>query len=144
MQETCLNGHNRRMRKFVALAAIALIAGCGGGGDDDNGSTPAKVTPNSGGGVVSADATKGILGPAVDVENGAESVIAKGGGAISPKENQPTDAQRNGVAAAGACASTSANPSSSNLSAMSSAILCLLNAERASKGLSALHANGKL
>jgi uncharacterized protein YkwD len=131
------------MRKFVALAAIALIAGCGGGGNDEKGSTPAKVTPNSGG-VVSADATKGILGPAVDVENGAESVITKGGSAIDPKENQPTDAQRNGVAAAGACASTSANPSSSNLGAMSSAILCLLNAERAAKGLSTLHSNGKL
>jgi uncharacterized protein YkwD len=144
MSETCLNGHNRAMRKFVALAAIAVIAGCGGGGDNEKGSTPAKVTPNSGGGVVSADATKGILGPAVDVENGAESVITKGGGAISPKENQPTDAQRNGVAAAGACASTSANPSSSNLRAMSSAIRCLLNAERAAKGLPALHSNGKL
>jgi uncharacterized protein YkwD len=144
MQETCLNGHNGPMRKFVALAAMALVAGCGGGGDNEKGPTPAKVTPNSGGGVVSAEATKGILGPAVDVENGAESVITKGGGPISPKENRPTDAQRNGVAGASACARTSANPSSSNLGAMSSAILCLLNAERAAKGLPALHANGKL
>jgi uncharacterized protein YkwD len=142
MRETCLNGHNRPMRKFVAMAAIALIAGCGGGGSDES-KTSAKPNVTSNGGVVTAEGTKGILGPAVIVVDGKENKVGRTG-PISPKENRPTDAQRNGVAGAGACASTSANPSSSNLGAMSSAILCLLNAERAGKGLPALHANGAL
>src|SRR5215208_7816519 len=130
------------MRKIVALAAIALIAGCGGGGSDDA-KNPAKPAASSSGGVVNADATKGLLLPATSILDGKETVIGKTA-PISPRENRPTDAQRNGVAGAGACASTSSNPSSSNLAAMSSAILCLLNSERASKGLPALRANGAL
>src|SRR5215217_7432419 len=128
MQKTCLNGHNRRMRTLVALAAIGLIAGCGGGGGSDKSEKPASPAASSPGGVVSADATKGVLLPAIGVENGKVVVTGKGG-PISAKENRPTDAQRNGVAAAGACASTSANPAPSNLGALSSSILCLLNAE---------------
>lgn len=143
MQKTCLNGHNRPMRKFVALGAIAVIAGCGGGDDaDQSGSTPAKK-PSGGGGVVTAEPTNGVLGPAIFVIDGKPTVVGRNA-PISPKENRPTDAQRNGVAGASACASTSANPSSSNLGAMSAAILCLLNAERGAKGLPALHSSGQL
>ena len=129
------------MRRIVLLGAIAVIAGCGGGGSSDK---PAKQAPGStAGGVVSADATKGLLLPAVTVVGGKQTVIGRTS-PISPKENHPTDAQRNGVAGTGACASTSANPSPANLAAMSSAILCLLNGERAAKGLPAVHLNGKL
>ena len=39
---------------------------------------------------------------------------------------------------------TSANPSPANLAALSGAILCLLNSERAAKGLPPVHANRKL
>src|SRR3954468_21149154 len=142
MQETCLNGHNRTMRKFVAMAAIALIAGCGGGGSDGS-KTSAKPNVTSNGGVVTAEGTKGILGPAVIVVDGKENKVGRTG-PISPKENRPTDAQRNGVAGSGACASTSPNPAPSNLSAMASAVLCLLNIERTSRGLAALHNNAQL
>ena len=94
-------------------------------------------------GVVKAEPTRGILLPAVHVENGKVTV----GGArrpISPKEDRATDAQAHGVGGSGACASTSANPSRSNLRRMSAAILCLLNAERRSKGLAPVHGNRKL
>jgi uncharacterized protein YkwD len=129
------------MRKIVAVGAIALLAGCGGG-DSDQPAKQAKPAAGSGG-VVSADATRGVLLPAISVIDGKESVVGKTA-PISPKENRPTDAQRNGVAGASACASTSSNPSAGNLGAMSGAILCLLNSERASKGLPALRANGAL
>ena len=93
---------------------------------------------------MSAEGTRGILAPAISVIGGKEKAVGRNNAPISPKENRPTDAQRNGVAGAGACASTSANPSASNLGAMSSAILCLLNAERAAKGLPNLKSNGQL
>jgi uncharacterized protein YkwD len=145
MPETCLNGHNCHMRRIAAIGAIGLmaLAGCGGGGGGEKPAPAAKPKPSAAGGVVTAEATKGILAPAVTVLQGKEAVIGRQA-PISPKENRPTDAQRNGVAGAGACASTSANPSSSNLRAMSAAILCLLNAERNAKGLSSLHSNGSL
>ena len=143
MLKTCLNGHNCRMRRIVAIGAIALIAGCGGGGGSNGSSKQPAQAKAPGGGVVSAEATKGLLGPAVSVLDGKATTIGRTA-PLSPKENRPTDAQRNGVAGAGACASTSSNPAPSNLGAMSSAILCLLNAERASKGLPGLHSNGKL
>jgi uncharacterized protein YkwD len=131
------------MRRIVAMGAIALIAGCGGGGGSNESKKPAKPAPSAGGGVVSAEGTKGLLLPPIGVENGKVVVTGKGG-PISPNENRPTDAQRNGVAGAGACASTSANPAPANLGALSASILCLLNAERGAKGLPALHSNGKL
>ncbi|HEX6712029.1 MAG TPA: CAP domain-containing protein [Thermoleophilaceae bacterium] len=132
------------MRRIVAIGAIAaLVAGCGGGGSEKPSKAPATPAPSSKGGVVTAEPTKGLLLPPIGVENGKVVITGKGG-PISPKENRPTDAQRNGVAGAGACASTSANPAPSNLGALQGSILCLLNAERSAKGLSALHSNGKL
>ena len=130
------------MRLIAAFAVVALIAGCGGGNSSQSTTAPAKTSSLSGG-VVTAEPTKGILAPAIGIDDG-KIVITGKGGAISPKEDRPTDAQEHGVAGSGACASTSANPSPSNLGRMSAAILCLLNAERRSKGLSSLHSNGKL
>jgi uncharacterized protein YkwD len=130
-------------RRTLALAvAIVLVAGCGGAGAKK--SAPSAKTPSTqGGAVVTAEATKGLLLPAVTVLNGTQTVIGRTR-PISPKENRPTDAQRNGVGGAGACVRTSANPSRSNLGAMSRAILCLLNGERAARGLPAVHSNRRL
>ncbi|HEX4732973.1 MAG TPA: CAP domain-containing protein [Thermoleophilaceae bacterium] len=130
------------MRRIAAVAVVALIAGCGGGSSSQSTTAPAKTSSPSGG-VVTAEPTKGILAPAIGIDDG-KIVITGKGGAISPKEDRPTDAQEHGVAGSGACASTSSNPSPSNLGRMSAAILCLLNAERRSQGLSSLHSNGKL
>jgi uncharacterized protein YkwD len=142
MRKTCLNGHNCRMRRIAAFGVVALIAGCGSGGSSQT-TTPTKPKSSPSGGVVTAEPTRGILIPPIVVEDGKVTTTGKGG-PISPKADRPTEAQENGVAGSGACASTSANPSSSNLGAMSSAILCLLNAERRSKGLPSLRGNGQL
>jgi uncharacterized protein YkwD len=147
MPETCLNGHNCPMRRIASTGAIGLavlVAGCGGGGGSEKSAQqkPTK-TSSAGGGVVTAEGTKGVLLPAESVLHGKETTVGRTA-PISPKENRPTDAQRNGVAAAGACASTSANPAPSNLGALNGSILCLLNAERAAKGLPALHSSRQL
>lgn len=128
-------------RMLPATVAVVLIAGCGGGGSGST-SAPVKAAPTVTG-TVHAEATRGLLAPALSVNNGVTSVVGKLA-PISPKENRPTDAQDHGVAGAAACASASAAPGSSNLGAMSAAILCLLNAERRGNGLAPLHTNGAL
>ena len=119
---------------------MAALAACGGG--SEKAAPPAAPKP-SGGGVVAAEATIGLVGSAVSVENGRQALIGKTG-RISPNEDKPTDAQQNGVAGGAACASASSSPSNGNLAAMSAAIGCLLNAERTSKGLAPLKLNASL
>jgi uncharacterized protein YkwD len=93
--------------------------------------------------VVAAEATIGLVGSAVSIENGRQTLIGQAG-RISPNQDKPTDAQQNGVAGGAACASASSSPTSGNLAAMSAAIGCLLNAERTSKGLAPLKLNASL
>ena len=134
------------MRSVTAIAALAsaiVLAACGGGGGGKTHAPTPNAKPTPGGGVVTAEPTKGILGPATTVDPTGAKTIGKIA-PISPKENRPTDAETRGVAGGVACSSTSANPAPSNVRALNAAILCLLNAERAAKGLPALHSNGKL
>jgi uncharacterized protein YkwD len=129
------------MRPILVVSVAVLIAGCGGGSNKTT-STPAKTTPSGNGGV-KAEPTKGLLVPALTIENGKTSVIGRVT-PISPKEDRPTDAQLGGVAGGPACARASSDPGPSNLRRMSAAVLCLLNAERASKGLPPVHSNRAL
>src|SRR3954462_7890444 len=120
MRGTALNGDNGGMKRAVtvlATTAAAALAACGGGGGGANiaSTLPAKQAPK--GGVVQADGTAGLLGPATTVDpNGAKTVGKTA--PISPKENRPTDAQSHGVAGGVACSSTSADPAPTNLSAI--------------------------
>jgi uncharacterized protein YkwD len=127
----------------LVVAALGLTACGGGGGNEKRQATPPVTKQTGAGGTVTAEPTVGRLGPAETVVPGRTNVIGKPG-PISPKLNRPTDAQQHGVAGAAACASASANPSSRNLRSMSSAILCLLNAERRAKGLGPLRSNQRL
>jgi uncharacterized protein YkwD len=142
-----VNGHNRCMKLgalTLSLTSALVLAACGGSGNSTSHVTKAPMqNQNSNGGVVAAEPTKGVLGPALTIGPEGVKTIGKPG-PISPKEDRPTDAQSHGVAAGAACAATSANPAPSNLPQMSAAILCLLNAERAAKGLPALKSNGAL
>ena len=147
MRETRLNGDNYGMKQVVTTALIAsalALAACGGGNDENNATTSSAQKQSTSGGTVSAQPTKGVLGPAVTVDEvkGEES-IGKGG-PISPKEDRPTDAQQHGVAGGSACASASADPEGADLGAIKATILCLLNQERSGAGLPPLHANGAL
>jgi len=129
------------MRRILVLGALVVLAGCGGGNKPETTAPAAK--PTAPGGVVTAEPTKGLVGPAANADRNGENVVGKTG-PISPKENRPTDAQTHGVAGGVACASATANPSAANMGSISASILCLLNAERTAKGLSALKGNGKL
>jgi hypothetical protein len=135
MSETCLNGHNRAMRKFVALAAIALIAGCAAV-EETTGTGPRPRRSRRTAAVVSSAPTRPRASSVRRSMSRTERVRHHQGRRSDPRLRRirPNDAQRNGVAAAGACASTSANPSSSNLAQCRRRSSCLLNAERRGEG----------
>jgi uncharacterized protein YkwD len=146
MRETRLNGDNEDMHRVTAialLASVVALASCGGGGNKSSSVPVSSGAKKAGGGVVKAVPTVGRLGTATLIGPNGTVVIGKAG-PINPSANKPTPAQQNGVAGVEACSSTSANPSSSNLSAMSAAILCLLNGERQGHGLTSLHSSGQL
>jgi uncharacterized protein YkwD len=139
----------RRVTGPASKAALAVC--CAGvlsaltacGAASEKAAAPQSPPEPSGGGLVGAEATTGLIGSAASVENGRQTLVGQTA-RISPNEDKPTDAQQNGVAGGAACASASSSPSNANLAAMSAAIGCLLNAERTSKGLAPLKLNTSL
>jgi uncharacterized protein YkwD len=129
----------RRVAAGATLASALALAACGGGSKPAAPVQPAKP----GGGIVKAQPTNGLLGPATLIGPGGTVVIGPAG-PINPNATRPTPAERNGVAGVGVCASASANPIAENLARVSAAILCLLNGERAAHGLRPLHSNHRL
>jgi uncharacterized protein YkwD len=132
----------RLFSRFTAVVLCLGLAACGSSGSGTK-SSSSPVPKAAAGGAVGAEATSGLLAPAASVENGHETITGQQT-PISPQEAAPTDAQRNGVAGAAACATASANPTSGNLASISASIICLLNAERSSAGLAPLALNSKL
>jgi uncharacterized protein YkwD len=126
------------------LTAIVAVAGCGGGSDESGApKAPVSSAPTSGGGLVTADATKGLVGPSERATSGKSSFSDKSG-AISRKAAGKTGAQKHGVAAGADCANGGMTPTADNLADANAAILCLVNAERADAGLGALTNNSQL
>jgi uncharacterized protein YkwD len=142
----------------LAIAAIA-VAGCGGSGDKGAGQargTPAaKATVGLGPAIVTTNDTAGTKpqkGALDRLADGLPSGTAPGkrtpGGLIagvpdtSVLDRLP---QPLGLALARkVCAAARAAPSARNVSRISTSILCLLNAERVSRGLRPLRRNKKL
>jgi uncharacterized protein YkwD len=142
-----MEGSNHRIPKLIRtalptalLAGLMAVAGCGGGGGSDDAKAPAPVNQSSStpGGVVSAEGTLGLVGPAGRATSKSQQFDDKSG-KISPKANHKTDALKHGVAAGDACNDAGVTPSDGNISQLNDAILCLVNAERADKGLPALN-----
>ena len=126
----------------ILVACVAVLGGCGGGSE----ATPAPDSPAASpanGGLVRAEGTNGLLGPAQRATADSDSIIGKPG-AISRRATGPTRAQRHGVAAGAACGDSALAPAADNLAQVAASILCLLNAERADAGLPPLTRNGQL
>ena len=137
-----MEGSNR-IRKLLSMAALAgaiVVAGCGGGGGSDSAEAPAPVNQSSStpSAVVSADGTLGLVGPAGRA-TAKKKQFEDLQGKIDPKSNRKTDALKHGVAAGDACNDAGVTPSDGNIDQLNAAILCLVNAERADKGLPALN-----
>jgi uncharacterized protein YkwD len=152
----------RTILSIAATAAVLAAAGCGGSSNKPT-APPGGAAPSAGAGGVTlghalvttnnrqaAAPRKGALnrlkesipGPgAVGKPNGPESLIA-GTPDTSILSQLPQPA---GLGAAQkVCGAASASPSSSNVGRVSQAILCLLNAQRTSRGLRPLKLNRKL
>jgi uncharacterized protein YkwD len=139
---------NNFPRLPLALAAtLALaIAGCGGGDSKTDSAAPpppVNASPSGAGKLVVPEGTKGLVGEANRADKSSDKVIGRQG-PISPKANQKTRAQKNGVAAGAACDNSGITPSQDNLAQVSASILCLVNAERQDQGLAPLTQNGQL
>ena len=126
----------------VILAAAASFAGCG--------ATPhapgatASGAPAAPAGPMSAGITDGRLGGALtDSSDGRERQLSKPR-AIDPRALRPAPNVREGIGAADQCANADMLPDAGNLAAASSATLCLLNAERADRGLATLKLDRRL
>jgi uncharacterized protein YkwD len=119
----------------VLLAALGL-AGCGTTAHPAGPSLPAA--PATGGAPMSVGITEGRLGGALtDSSDDLERELSKAR-PIDPRVLRPAPTIREGIGAADQCANADMLPDPSNLAAVSEATLCLLNAERADRGLTAL------
>ena len=129
----------------LLLTSVVALAACGGDSSDEpaKAPTPSNQSAKSTGGLVSADATQGLVGPAARESDRAESFLEKTG-AIPANANRKTGAQKKGVAGGAACGDSGITPEESNLAQVNAAVLCLVNGERAAAGLPALQANSQL
>jgi uncharacterized protein YkwD len=118
----------------TALVAGAIVmAGCGGGGGGGGSASapaPASQSSSKSGGVVSAEGTLGLVGPAGRATAKSQQFEDRKS-RISPKANQKTKAQQHGVSAGEACNDGGVMPDDTNIAQLNAAILCLVNAERA-------------
>jgi uncharacterized protein YkwD len=127
----------------TAVAALAVtvavaVAGCGA----PTAATELTLRPSAGG-PAAIEATDGRLGDATALEPGGPLRELSPGGVpdLSRRDGAP---RRDGVAAGAACAGADLAASPESLAGLTGATLCLLNGERADRGLAPLAANGRL
>ncbi|MEA2133879.1 MAG: hypothetical protein QOC68_1788 [Solirubrobacteraceae bacterium] len=126
---------------FLAAASLG-IAGCGSAAGPAGPTTPgAKAGPA---GTLSLGVTDGHLGDAVTDNSGGRLRELSPGGPIDPAALRRAPNTREGVAAGDACANANLQPTAANLATVAEATLCLLNGERADRGLAQLRLNDQL
>jgi uncharacterized protein YkwD len=126
----------------VLVAASIGLAGCGSAGGPAG--PPAPGAKPGAAGALSLGVTDGRLGGAVTDESGGRPRELSPGGPIDAAAVRRPPSGRDGVAAGDACARTDLQPTASNLSTVAEATLCLLNGERADRGLAQLRLNDRL
>jgi uncharacterized protein YkwD len=127
----------------TAVAAViwALgVAGCGGA--TESAAVPAAAEPVAAE-VAAVEPTDGRLGAATLQRSGAPLRRLSPGGRpdLRPRRDAP---RRDGVGAGAACPDLDAAPRAETLPVSRDATLCLLNGERADRGLAPLAPNGRL
>jgi uncharacterized protein YkwD len=134
----------RSAASTLVLAGVIAVAGCGGGGGSKSTAPPSPVNqaPSGAGGVVSADATQGLVGPSARATGKSQQFSDKTGKIPGNANHRPKSA--NGVAGGEACQNTDITPAADNLDTANEAILCLVNGERAVESLPPLTQNPQL
>ena len=126
----------------TAVGAALALAGCGS-------TAPAPADPAGPQSAVPVAApvdvelTDGRLGSATTVRVGARPRELTPGGRLDVRPDQDAE-RRDGVAAGAACGSATVAPAAASLPVVLETTLCLLNGERADRGLPPLAPNPKL
>src|SRR4051812_48301795 len=130
----------------LLVAGVVAVAGCGGGsggaGSSANPVAPVTKSSSTPGGVVSAEGTLGLVGPAGRATAKSQQFEDKTGKIPPGSNHKPKHA--NGVAGTVQCDNSDVTPSDSNQDVVNAAILCLVNGERSDAGLPALASNDLL
>ena len=130
----------KRAALVPALLAAASLAGCGSAGAP----TTHPTAPGARVGPMSIGITDGHLGGAItDTSDGREQQLSKAR-RIDPRVLRTAPNLNEGVAGASDCADADLAPDATNLPTISDATFCLLNAERAARGLTALKPDRRL
>jgi uncharacterized protein YkwD len=128
----------------VLLAAASLgLAGCGAAGGPSVPAAGPDAAPGPAGSL-SIGVTGGHLGDAITDTSGGSLRELSPGGPIDPAAQRRAPNLREGVGAGDACANATLMPSAANLATVAEATLCLLNGERADRGLATLRLNDRL
>src|SRR5215207_5162001 len=131
------------MARVVLLAGAllaALVAGCGGSGA----TAGPGAAPAAPGGPATIELTDGRLGGATEARPGSPLHELSPGGRPDLRERDRGRDRPDGVGAGASCPNPSLAPAAASLPAVSAATLCLLNGERADRGLAPLAINPKL
>jgi len=127
---------------LLATAATAL-AGCGSAAGP-TGPAGGGAAPAGPAGALKVGVTDGHLGDAVTEDSGGELRQLSKGGPLDPAAIRRSPDVREGAAAGDGCARADLHPDASNLATVAEATLCLLNGERADRGLTPLRRNRDL
>jgi uncharacterized protein YkwD len=129
----------KRSALVPVLLTAASLAGCGSAG--------APSTPTAPGGRVgpmSIGVTDGHLGGAITDSSGDRERELSKARRIDPRVLRAAPNLNEGVAGAADCANADLQPDATNLPTISDATFCLLNAERAARGLTSLTPDRRL
>ena len=127
-----------------ALFAAVTLAGCGSSGGSGTADRPVSADrPSS---PLNVGITAGRIGPATTVDNVSPLREIEPGARIDPGsiERLGEKRRREGVGAGASCQNVDVAPVADNLGVIVEATLCLLNGERADRGLGPVTSNTKL
>jgi len=126
-------------RYLPALLAAAVLAGCGAGEREaaSVAGTRAAAAP------VDATPTDGRTGDATTAASDSRLARLSRGGRVAPGAVKARP-RRDGVGAGAACGNVDVIPTADTVAAVEDAVLCLLNGERADRGLAQLAENAQL
>ncbi len=130
-----------RIALIPALLTVASLGLVGCGSASGPGTPGAAPGPT---GSLSVGITDGRLGDASTDTSGGGLRELSPGGPIDPAAQRRNPNYREGVGAGDACANATLMPSGANLATVAESTLCLLNGERADRGLAILRLNDRL
>ena len=132
------------IRTVTAVTAVGMalaVAGCGTAAAPD---APVAQAVAPAAGPAAIEVTDGRLGGAISLRPGARPRELSPGGRPDVILRDHDRPRRDGVGAGAACSGPTTAPSADTLPAVTDVTLCLLNGERADRGLPPLAANPKL